>query len=162
MRAGPATAIALLLLMLLSAPAAQSGRATGTVVKSAYNTNLKATILVTSTGLTLYEYIGDTPDQTPYPVCTNDSTYHCIKTWPPLLTSGKPIAGKGVKASLLGTVVRDDNHKTQVTYAGHPLYRFASSGVAHDTKPGDVYGQGFGSIWFVLSPSGKPVKTGRH
>jgi predicted lipoprotein with Yx(FWY)xxD motif len=161
MRVRPASAFALLLPVLLSAPAAQSGRATGTVVKSAYNTNLKATILVTGTGLTLYEYVGDTPDQKPYPTCTNDSTYHCSLAWPPLYTTGKPVAGKGIKASLLGTVVRDDNHKTQVTYAGHPLYRFAASGQPHDTKPGDVYGQDFSSIWFVLSPSGRSIKKPR-
>jgi predicted lipoprotein with Yx(FWY)xxD motif len=92
----------------------------------------------------------------------NDPTYHCSKLWPPLLTSGSPVAGKGVKASLLGTVRRSDNGKLQVRYAGHPLYRYAG-GVSGppDTKPGDVDGQGAVSIWFVLSPSGEVIKKGR-
>lgn len=48
--------------------------------------------------------------------------------WPALLTNGSPIAGPGVKASLLGTVTRTDvlagESVQQVTYAGQPLYRF--------------------------------------
>lgn len=157
--------------LVLSMPAiiAAAGIATahgaagsGPVVKAAYNKDLKTTILVTSTGLTLYEYIGDIPNQQPYPYCVNDSTYHCTKLWPPLLASGTPVAGRGLKASLLGTIVRSDTGKTQVAYAGHPLYRYAG-GVSGppDKKPGDVYGQAAGSEWFVLSPSGKPIKKPR-
>jgi predicted lipoprotein with Yx(FWY)xxD motif len=155
-------ALAIALLVPLAATAATARPAAATVVKTAYNQDLKAAILVTGTGLTLYEYFSDVPNQHPYPFCVNDPTYHCSKLWPPLLTTGKPIAGKGVKASLLGTVVRDDNHKTQVTYAGHPLYRYAG-GVSGppDKKPGDVYGQNAVSIWYVLSPSGKPIKKPR-
>jgi predicted lipoprotein with Yx(FWY)xxD motif len=48
--------------------------------------------------------------------------------WPALLTKGAPIAGPGVKRSLLGTVTRTDViagiSVQQVTYAGLPLYRF--------------------------------------
>ena len=51
----------------------------------------------------------------------------------------------------------------QVTYKHHPLYSWKGGyGSPADTKPGDVYGQGFGSIWYVLSPAGKPIKTQRH
>jgi predicted lipoprotein with Yx(FWY)xxD motif len=155
-------ALAIVLLVAPAATAASTRPMTATVVSTAYNQDLKATILVTATGLTLYEYVGDVPTQRPYPFCINDPTYHCSKLWPPLLTTGKPVAGKGVKASLLGTVVRDDNHKTQVTYAGHPLYRYAG-GVSGppDKKAGDVYGQDAVGIWYVLSPSGKPIKKPR-
>src|SRR3954452_23145480 len=155
-------ALAIVLLVPPVATAAVTRPATGTVVKTAYNQDLKAAILVTATGLTVYEYLADVPNQHPYPSCINDPTYHCSKLWPPLLTAGKPIAGKGVNSSLLGTVVRDDNHKTQVTYAGHPLYRYVG-GVSGppDKKPGDVYGQGAVSIWYVLAPSGKPIKKPR-
>jgi hypothetical protein len=41
---------------------------------------------------------------------------------PPLMARGKPIAGRGLKSSLLGTI-RRANGVRQVTYAGHPLYR---------------------------------------
>jgi hypothetical protein len=60
-----------------------------------------------------------------------------------------------VSASLLGTTTRADG-TTQVTYAGHPLYRFIS-----DQKAGDVTGQGvnpFGAPWYVVSPSGAQIR----
>jgi predicted lipoprotein with Yx(FWY)xxD motif len=78
----------------------------------------------------------------------------CAALWPPLLTSGKPVAGPGVKASLLGTTRRSDG-KLEVTYNGHPLYYFVS-----DHRQGQFSGQGlnqFGDPWWVLSPAGKEI-----
>ncbi len=77
----------------------------------------------------------------------------CAVEWPPLLVSArvKPVAGSGVKASLLGTVKRP-NGRIQVTYRGLPLYRFS-----RDTKAGELGGQGNGGLWHLLRPSGKPV-----
>ena len=46
---------------------------------------------------------------------------------------------------------------TQVTYAGHPLYRYAE-----DTAPGTTRGQGsnaFGAKWYVVAPSGQKIDT---
>ena len=73
-------------------------------------------------------------------------------------TSGKPTAGKGALASLLGTTPRPDG-TTQVTYKGHPLYYFAK-----DKDAGDSYGQGsksFGAGWYVLAPSGNKIDKWR-
>ena len=45
----------------------------------------------------------------------------------------------------------------QATYNGHPLYTDAGAkafGLIADKKPGDLNGQGFLSIWYVLSPKG--------
>ena len=70
--------------------------------------------------------------------------------------SHKPTVGRGLKASKVGTIKRSDG-KSQVTYNGHPLYRFVN-----DKKPGDTNGQGitaFGGRWFVLSPAGKRVSA---
>ena len=53
----------------------------------------------------------------------------CAEAWPPVFTNGKPTAGEGVEASLLGTVKRRDG-KLQVTYAGKPLYYYAQRGRA--------------------------------
>jgi len=38
-----------------------------------------------------------------------------------LTTSGQPVAGPGVNASLLGTTQRKDG-SVEVVYNGHPLY----------------------------------------
>jgi len=80
----------------------------------------------------------------------------CAKYWPPLLTRGKPVAGAGVKAKLLG-VTKRKNGTHQVTYAGHPLYRYTL-----DTKAGQTTGEGstlFGAGWDVLAPSGKKIES---
>jgi predicted lipoprotein with Yx(FWY)xxD motif len=78
----------------------------------------------------------------------------CTTYWPPLLTHGKPVALKGVKRSLLGTIRRSDGRK-QVTLAGHPLYRFSG-----DSMRGQTTGEGlrdFGAEWDAVSPAGKRI-----
>ncbi len=80
----------------------------------------------------------------------------CASIWPPL-TAGKAKAGTGVTAAELGTTKRSDG-KTEITYAGHPLYTYAG-----DQKPGDVAGQGldqFGAEWYVLAPDGHKIDNG--
>ena len=105
------------------------------------------TILVDSKGITLYDFVKDKGTTS---VCYGA----CAALWPPLLTSGKPVAGPGVHASLLGTTRRKDG-KLEVTYRGHPLYYFVT-----DRKPGETTGQGvnqFGGPWWVLSAAGKEI-----
>jgi predicted lipoprotein with Yx(FWY)xxD motif len=101
-------------------------------------------VLATSSGMTLYLY---TPDPKGKSVCNAG----CDTTWPPLTTKGKPHAGMGLKQSLLGTT-RRSNGKLQVTYKGHPLYRFTG-----DAKAGQDKGEGYGGIWFVVSAAGKKI-----
>jgi predicted lipoprotein with Yx(FWY)xxD motif len=75
----------------------------------------------------------------------------CAEAWPPVLTNGTPKAGKGVDASLLGTVKRRDG-KLQVTYAGKPLYFYAHEG------PGEVKCHNVdlnGGFWWVVGPDGE-------
>ena len=74
-----------------------------------------------------------------------------------LTTSGRPIAGAGVNASLLSTTQRKDG-SVEVVYSGHPLYYFSG-----DKQPGDITGQdldSFGALWYVLSPDGAKVDAG--
>jgi predicted lipoprotein with Yx(FWY)xxD motif len=81
----------------------------------------------------------------------------CATYWPPLLTHGKPVARAGAKQSLLGTT-RRANGSQQVTYGGHPLYRFVLDG-----KPGQTKGEGlhdFGGGWDVVSPAGRKIESG--
>ena len=77
------------------------------------------------------------------------------------MTKGAPRAGKGAKASLLGTAKRTGGG-LQVTYKGHPLYTNAGAtgvGLVADKKPGDVNGQRFLEIWWTLSPVGTPIRA---
>lgn len=107
-------------------------------------------ILVDSKGITLYDFV---PDKGKTSVCYGA----CAALWPPLITHGKPLAGHGVRRSLLGTTKRKDG-KIQVTYGGHPLYYFVT-----DRKPGQTTGQGvnqFGGPWWVLSAKGKEIHRG--
>ncbi len=145
--------------LLLGAVPAAATLQGGTVVKVAFNKKLKQSILVNAKGLTLYFWTSDTPTHS---TCIDDPTYHCSKVWPPLVTTDGPQAGPGVKASLLATLTRDDG-RTQVTYAGHPLYTFHGySGTPADRKPGDLHGQGYIGIWWVLSPAGKKITKIPH
>jgi predicted lipoprotein with Yx(FWY)xxD motif len=107
-------------------------------------------ILVDSKGRTLYDFAPDT---------RGASTCYgaCAALWPPLTTIGKPHAGRGVAASLLGTTKRTDG-KVEVTYGGHPLYYYVA-----DSKRGETTGQGlnqFGAPWWVISPAGKEIHRG--
>jgi predicted lipoprotein with Yx(FWY)xxD motif len=79
----------------------------------------------------------------------------CAAAWPPLITSGKPHAGAGTKASLLGRTKRKDG-RWQVSYNRHPLYTFVK-----DTKKGQTNGEGvdaFGAEWYVVSPAGAKIE----
>jgi predicted lipoprotein with Yx(FWY)xxD motif len=109
-------------------------------------------IVVDGSGRTLYLFEKDKGSK-------SSCSGACATNWPPLLTKGKPKAGSGVKASKLGTTRRADG-TTQVTYYGHPLYRFKL-----DKKAGDTHGQGltaFGAPWYVVAAAtGKAItKTG--
>jgi predicted lipoprotein with Yx(FWY)xxD motif len=120
--------------------------ATGTV--STRETKL-GRVLVDASGRTLYLFEKDKG-------ATSTCNGACASIWPPL-TAGKAKAGIGVTAAELGTTKRSDG-KTEITYAGHPLYTYAG-----DQKPGDVAGQGldqFGAEWYVLAPDGHKIDNG--
>ena len=107
-------------------------------------------VLVDSKGRTLYDF---PPDKGTTSVCYGA----CAALWPPFTTSGKPVAGPGVRQSLLGTTRRKDG-KLEVTYNRHPLYYYVA-----DRKAGQTTGQGlnqFGSPWWVISPAGKEIHRG--
>ena len=75
----------------------------------------------------------------------------CAELWPPVYTTGKPVAGRGVRRSLLGTTRRRDGRR-QVSYAGKPLYYYA-----HE-KPGEVRCHNVdlnGGLWWVVAPDGR-------
>lgn len=103
-------------------------------------------ILADAGGRTVYVFMNDTEGTS---ICYDA----CEQRWPPLVVTGEPQAGEGVQADLLTTSPRRDG-STQVVYNGHPLYHFSG-----DSAPGDTNGQGFGDVWFVVSPEGEPVRS---
>ena len=93
----------------------QRGNRRGTVRPSRPASNL-GPILVDSRGRTLYLFEKDTRGR-------SHCAGACATYWPPLLTRAQADRGTERKQSLLGVARRADG-TTQVTYAGHPLYRF--------------------------------------
>ena len=105
------------------------------------------TYLVDAQGRTLYVFGKDTGTKS---MCSGA----CASNWPPATTSGHPKAGSKVDQAMLGTSTRSDG-TTQLTYNGHPLYRYAG-----DAAAGDTNGQGltfFGGTWNVVSPAGQKI-----
>jgi len=92
-------------------------------------------------GMTLYLFTTDTPG-------TSTCYSGCAVIWPPLLTTGTPVAGAGVDAAMLGTITRTDG-TTQVTYNSWPLYYYNK-----DLKSGDTNGEGVQNVWYVITPAG--------
>jgi predicted lipoprotein with Yx(FWY)xxD motif len=114
------------------------------VVKAAKVGDL-GTIIVSSAGLTLYDFHKDKGG-------TSSCYGACAGAWPPLLTDGKPKAEAGAVASQLGTTKRKDG-TVQVTYNGWPLYTYAG-----DKAPGEANGNDidqFGAEWYALMPNGE-------
>jgi predicted lipoprotein with Yx(FWY)xxD motif len=78
--------------------------------------------------------------------CSGD----CAQAWPPVFTSGRPVAGRGARKSLLGTIRRGG--RLQVTYRGRPLYYYAHEG------PGEVRCHNVdlnGGLWWVIGADGR-------
>jgi predicted lipoprotein with Yx(FWY)xxD motif len=104
------------------------------------------TVLADAKGRTLYLFKKDTSAKS---TCSGQ----CAVNWPPALAGSKPTVGDGLDDAALGRTKRSDG-RVQVTYAGHPLYRFAGDA----NRPGSVKGQGidaFGGKWFVVGTDGK-------
>ena len=104
--------------------------------------------LVDGQGRSLYLFKAD---KTRSSTCSGQ----CAQAWPPVVAKGEPRPVKGVRAGLLGTSTRGDGDD-QVTYAGHPLYRYAG-----DQAAGDTNGQGldqFGAEWYLVMASGEPLE----
>jgi predicted lipoprotein with Yx(FWY)xxD motif len=107
------------------------------------------TMLYDDTGQAIYLFDVETTSE---PRCYDA----CAEAWPPVLTKGEPIAGKGVEAARLGTVERADG-AVQVTYGGHPLYFYAHE-VKHEVLCHDVFLNG--GNWYVVQPDGSAAPPG--
>src|SRR5581483_7058403 len=115
------------LVAALVAAAAAAASTPQRVAETAKNAKLRETILVTTTGRTLYALSAERHGRF---VCVKS----CLSFWTPLtLRAGRAPAG----VTGLGTIVRPDG-RHQVTFRGAPLYTFSG-----DHRRGDANGEGF-------------------
>lgn len=108
------------------------------------------TILTSGSGFTVYAFTRDHGDRNS---CAG--VHGCEQVWPALQTHGVPGGGSGVQKSLLGTI-KLSGGRTQVTYAGHPLYLYRG-----DSGPGQTDYVGvseFGGNWDAINSAGHLVK----
>lgn len=131
---------------------AGSASPTTTAVAGALGTAQTALgrVLVDHRGRTVYVLTADSPGHS---TCNAS----CLGVWPPVAAPGAtapaPVPGVAAKVG----VTRSTGGATMLTAAGWPLYTFAK-----DTGAGQVHGQGiqaFGGTWYVIDPSGQPVKA---
>ncbi|WOP19350.1 hypothetical protein [Raineyella sp. LH-20] len=104
------------------------------------------TIVVSDTGMTVYQFTNDVRDSG-----RSNCTGGCLAAWPPVLTTQDTPTLQGVTGTV-GTITTPQGAK-QVTLNGLPLYYWAS-----DTAPGDVTGQGVQGVWYVVAPDGSMIK----
>jgi predicted lipoprotein with Yx(FWY)xxD motif len=117
--------------------ASQSPGATTAVVKTASSSKLGATVLTSTSGMTLYTLSGEGNGKF---ICSSAT---CLHVWHPV-TVAAAVTPSGVAS--LATVKRADG-SVQVTYKGVPLYTFAQ-----DKAPGEDNGQGIKDVgtWSVV------------
>ena len=104
-------------------------------------------VLFDANGQVVYVFENDRRDR------SNCTSADCVEAWPPVLTRGRPTAGAGVQAALLGTIRRADG-RLQVTYDGRPLYFYEHEG------PGEIRCHNVdlhGGLWWVVTPAGEPA-----
>ena len=94
------------------------------------------TYLADSNGMTLYYFTLDTNGQS---ACYGD----CEKAWPVYYEKSITVPS-GLNADDFGSITRKGG-KMQTTYKGWPLYYWAQ-----DQKPGDMSGENFHGVWFIL------------
>jgi predicted lipoprotein with Yx(FWY)xxD motif len=147
--AAAALAGAALVAAVLGDTSSASSQQPSKVARVALGKTTLGRVLVDARGRTLYLFAKDKGGRSAcYGAC---ATY-----WPPLFSTAKPQAARGVRASLLALTKRSDGNR-QVTYAGHPLYTFSL-----DTRAGQTSGHGltdFGGTWAAVAASGRAAKS---
>jgi predicted lipoprotein with Yx(FWY)xxD motif len=94
-------------------------------------------VVVDAEGRTLYRFTAEAQGR---PVCTGA----CVGTWPPAT-----VKDDGGLPDHVATVKRPDGGGLQLTYDGHPLYRYSG-----DRSTSDANGEGVGGQWYVVKAGG--------
>jgi len=103
-------------------------------------TSTLGTILADAKGNTLYYFANDVPASG-----ASTCTAQCAIVWP-AFSAGTIQVSDPLNLTDFGTITRADGTQ-QTTWHGWPLYYYAS-----DSAPGDVNGENFQKIWFVVKP----------
>ncbi|ALE05976.1 hypothetical protein AL755_11680 [Arthrobacter sp. ERGS1:01] len=103
------------------------------------------TIIVNGQGKTAYVF-----DKDKAGAGTSACTGPCATLWPAITSTTATPTVTGVTGTV-GTISLPNGTK-QVTVDGLPLYTYAP-----DAAAGDVTGQGYGGIWWVVAPTGKKI-----
>lgn len=103
-------------------------------------------IVVDADGMTVYVYGNDEVGSE-----TSACTGSCLDAWKPVTTVTETPQVEGIDAAIGTIPAKDDTF--QVTVNGRPVY-----GYVQDEVPGDVLGQDVGQQWWVLDPSGNPIR----
>src|SRR3954452_4778232 len=138
---------ALLVAVAIGASALSSSAATTKSPTLKLRKTSFGTILVDSHGRSLYAFGHDLKNKSR---CKGA----CASNWPPASSPAHPTVASAIDKSKLMVITRAGGSH-QLSYNGHPLYRFIA-----DSKPGDVNGENivaFGGKWDVLNKSGKIV-----
>lgn len=112
-----------------------AGNAAATVMVAAQGSHL-----TDSAGNALYYVDGDTDGSK----CTGP----CLQAWPPVtISEAQPTGAPGLQGAMIATITRPDGSR-QVTFNGHPLYRYAADAGAGVTN-GDGVKDKFG-LWHLV------------
>jgi predicted lipoprotein with Yx(FWY)xxD motif len=131
MRLLPVLAIAALLVACGSS-SNDAGKAATAPVASAQKAKV-GQVVVDAQGRTLYRFTAEAQGR---PVCTGS----CVDTWSPAT-----VKDDGGLPDHVATVKRPDGGGLQLTYDGHPLYRYSG-----DRSASDANGEGVGGQWYVV------------
>jgi len=105
-----------------------------TVADAKSNATIGSSILVNSSGMTLYKFSADTAGMS---ACSGT----CATAWPPLtVASGTTPKGGSGASGTFGTITRSDG-TLQVTHNGDPLYTFSGDTSAGANKRSEPHGQ---------------------
>jgi predicted lipoprotein with Yx(FWY)xxD motif len=107
-------------------------------------------LLANAAGVVVYVFSRDRSD---HDACAQVSG--CLKDWPPMTVSGAIRVGPGVKRSAVGTITV--GHVKQLTYDGHPLYRWRfSTGATGFVSSIGI--KAFGGVWDALTTGDTRVR----
>jgi predicted lipoprotein with Yx(FWY)xxD motif len=134
-------------------PSANSGSTSGATTAPTTSTDAKTAttslgkIVVNGAGKTAYFFDKDTANSGAS-ACTGG----CASLWPAIESATTTPVVEGITGTV-GTIVGTDGGN-QITINGRPIYTYTP-----DAAAGAVTGQGFGGVWWVVSPAGDEVKT---